>query len=537
MTTGSWCLTEILMSVKPCSSNSEHSHRADSTSASAVARPYLASSRLSSEPALTPILIGTPAAAAARAISAILSSNALMFPGLTRTAAQPASIAANTYLGWKWMSAMTGICDLRAICGSASASSWEGTATRTIWQPVAVSSAICCSVAFTSAVSVVVIDWTDTGAPPPTGTACLPLPTMIWRDLRRDASGSWAGWGMPRSIAMTLVASLDDVNRVDDICHDQEQSETYQQGKHPDAHGYEPPEVHRAGIGLPPQPGQPGPAPFVDHDGQVPAVQREQGEQVEHAEPDVQRGDDQQQHRDPGLPADRGGDHLAGYVRGADHAGDLAARAAAAVLGEQVRDRLGQAGRHPGRPGHDLAELSARVGDGAYRPGPLEHDDRRDAQVRPLTAVDDGQAGGQDELLPVALHGDRYRLAGRLAAEGLAHLGPVVHRHPGDGDDLVSGADAGLLGGRGGIRGLAGRRQAGRHAGVDGADRGRGARAGQADPDRQREQQHKSQHEVHERAGRQHDDPLPAGLAAERARLIGRIDILQLGHADDLHKE
>src|SRR5215472_3512604 len=211
------------MSVKPCSSNREHSHRADSTRASAVARPYLASSRLSSEPALTPILIGTPAPDAARAISATLSSNALMFPGLTRTAAQPASIAANTYLGWKWMSAMTGICDLRAICGSASASSWEGTATRTIWQPVAVSSAICCRVAFTSAVSVVVIDWTDTGAPPPTGTACLPLPTMICLDTRSAASGGAGTSGMPRSIVMTLVASLDDVNRIDEVGHDHEQ--------------------------------------------------------------------------------------------------------------------------------------------------------------------------------------------------------------------------------------------------------------------------------------------------------------------------
>src|SRR5256714_13472103 len=214
------------MSVNPCSSNREHSQRADSTSASAVARPCLASSRLSREPALTPILIGTPAPDAARAISATLSSNALMFPGLTRTAAQPASIAANTYFGWKWMSAMTGICDLRAICGSASASSWEGTATRPIWQPEAGRAAICRSVAFTSAVSGGVIDWTDTGAPPPTGTACLPLPTMIWRDLRRDASGSWAGWGMPRSIVMTLVASLDYVNRFDEVSHDQEQAET-----------------------------------------------------------------------------------------------------------------------------------------------------------------------------------------------------------------------------------------------------------------------------------------------------------------------
>src|SRR5215813_6944001 len=322
------------MSWKSCSANRLASHSADSTSASGVALPYFCSRRGSSEPALTPIRIGVPWSFAACAISLILSSNFLMFPGFTRTAAQPASIAANTYLGWKWMSAMTGICDLRAICGRASASSWEGTATRTIWQPVAVSSAICCRVAFTSAVSVVVIDWTDTGAPPPTGTACLPLPTMIWRDLRRYASGSRAGWGMPRSIVMTLVASLDDVNRVDEVCHDQEQSETYQQGKHPDAHGYEPPEVHRAGIGLPPQPGQPGTAPFVDHDGQMPAVQREQGKQVERADEDVQRGDDQHHQRDPGLPADRGGDHLAGHVRGADHARDLAARAVGAVLGE-----------------------------------------------------------------------------------------------------------------------------------------------------------------------------------------------------------
>ncbi|GAA3042557.1 hypothetical protein GCM10020000_21980 [Streptomyces olivoverticillatus] len=38
-----------------------------------------------------------------------------------------------------------------------------GQATRTIWQPEAVSSAICCSVAPMSDVRVVVIDWTETG--------------------------------------------------------------------------------------------------------------------------------------------------------------------------------------------------------------------------------------------------------------------------------------------------------------------------------------------------------------------------------------
>ena len=61
ITTGSLCLTEILMSRKPCSSKSDASHSADSTSASGVALPYFCSSRLSSEPALTPIRIGVPA--------------------------------------------------------------------------------------------------------------------------------------------------------------------------------------------------------------------------------------------------------------------------------------------------------------------------------------------------------------------------------------------------------------------------------------------------------------------------------------------
>src|SRR5689334_19067938 len=227
MTTGSLCFTEILMSRKPCSSNSEHSQSADSTSASAVALPYFSSRRLSRLPALTPIRIGMPAPEAAAAISFTLSSNWRMLPGLTRTAAQPASIAANTYFGWKWMSAITGICDLRAIAGSASTSSCDGTATRTIWQPDAVSSAICWSVALTSAVSVVVIDCTDTGAPPPTGTE----PTMICRLCRRAASGGGASapptTGIPR---LTVTRSPGDRDRVDDVGGDGEQHEHAEHG-------------------------------------------------------------------------------------------------------------------------------------------------------------------------------------------------------------------------------------------------------------------------------------------------------------------
>jgi hypothetical protein len=67
-------------------------------------------------------------------------------------------------------------------------------------QPEAVSSAICCNVAFTSVVGVVHIDWTEIGASPPTAT----LPTMIWRLLRRGASTGGGSLRGPRLIAGTL---------------------------------------------------------------------------------------------------------------------------------------------------------------------------------------------------------------------------------------------------------------------------------------------------------------------------------------------
>ena len=94
MTIGSLCLTEILKSWKSCSSKRLASHTALSTSASGVALPYFSSRRGSREPAFTPMRIETSAAFARRAISATWSSNLRMLPGFTRTAAQPASIAA-----------------------------------------------------------------------------------------------------------------------------------------------------------------------------------------------------------------------------------------------------------------------------------------------------------------------------------------------------------------------------------------------------------------------------------------------------------
>ena len=104
-----------------------------------------------------------------------------MLPGFIRRPWTPPSRAAMAYFHWKWMSAITGMVACSAIALSACASSQCGTATRTISQPVATSAAICWSVALTSEVLVVVIDWTRTGASPPTSTQ----PTLIFRDFRR----------------------------------------------------------------------------------------------------------------------------------------------------------------------------------------------------------------------------------------------------------------------------------------------------------------------------------------------------------------
>jgi hypothetical protein len=70
-----------------------------------------------------------------------------------RTAATPASIAFRARLALKWMSAMTGIGLKRTIRARASASSFFGTAQRTISQPAETSAAICAVVASTSCVS------------------------------------------------------------------------------------------------------------------------------------------------------------------------------------------------------------------------------------------------------------------------------------------------------------------------------------------------------------------------------------------------
>ena len=68
------------------------------------------------------------------------------------------------------------------MCGTAAAASSRSTVMRTISEPARASAATCATVESTSAVSVLVIDCTTTGAPPPTVTP----PTSTATDWRRS---------------------------------------------------------------------------------------------------------------------------------------------------------------------------------------------------------------------------------------------------------------------------------------------------------------------------------------------------------------
>ena len=110
--------------------------------------------------------IGVPAARARSATSATFSGPP-MLPGFRRMQCAPASIAFSASVWLKWMSAMIGIGDSTTIVLSASMSLSRGTATRTMSAPASATVRICSIVAARLAVSVFVIVWTATGAPPP----------------------------------------------------------------------------------------------------------------------------------------------------------------------------------------------------------------------------------------------------------------------------------------------------------------------------------------------------------------------------------
>jgi len=111
---------------------------------------------------------GVVVACALRTTASTLSAPP-MLPGLMRTAATPVSMARSASDALKWMSAMIGSPAPATMAGSASASGIPGTATRTMSAPASRRRPTCSSVAATSCVFVVVIDWMLTGAPPPIG--------------------------------------------------------------------------------------------------------------------------------------------------------------------------------------------------------------------------------------------------------------------------------------------------------------------------------------------------------------------------------
>src|SRR4051794_39588792 len=207
----------------------------------------------------------------------------MMLPGLTRTPAQPASIAANTYLGWKWMSAITGICECLAISGSASASSCDGQATRTMSQPAAVSSAICWSVVLTSDVRVVVIDCTDTGASPPTST----LPTLIWRVLRRGARTGGGSGGIPR-LMLICPLTVEELDRVHDVGDDEQRTHRHQETGGHVGDRQQLGHIHITGVRPAGELGEAALDALPEGADDVAAVQRQQRDEVEQRQEQVQ---------------------------------------------------------------------------------------------------------------------------------------------------------------------------------------------------------------------------------------------------------
>src|SRR5579883_3355486 len=118
--------------------------------------------------------------------------------------------------------------------GTAAAASSRSTVMRTISEPARESAATCSMVPAISAVSVLVIDWTTIGAPPPTAT----LPTITWvvvcrgRGPATSVSGSISGLFMGASISgfgdiqQRISGLLDDRARP----VNQKKSSNYKQG-------------------------------------------------------------------------------------------------------------------------------------------------------------------------------------------------------------------------------------------------------------------------------------------------------------------
>src|SRR5579862_1194060 len=407
-----------------------------------------------------------PALRAASTTSATLSGPP-MLPGLIRTAATPPSIALSARLALKWMSAITGIGERRTMRGSASASSSFGTATRTTSHPADASAAICAVVASTSCVFVSVIDCTTTGAPPPIVTP----PTEICRSLAIRAQFS------PRAAQRTLrwrsVAELARVVVQRD--HEDEQHE-----RHADE--------RRALVDLP-RHGPPADA-LDDREEDVPAVERQQRQEVE----DRERHADQPEELEVPLEADL--QVLRGRSDDPDRPGDLRALA-----------RVHEPAERAHRPRHDPPAVADRevrarhdrVGDELRR---------RDESPDPPALLLDRPARPERDPPAAADRRDGDRPA-VTRPDQLGHpcerrRRAAVHR-----DDTVARLQS--RGRRGSVRldlrDLGARRLRRRTGGVD------------------REEDEERDEHVHARPGGDHGDALPRRLAPVRVAARALVDV------------
>ncbi len=139
-------LIETLKSSKSRRSISSTYSTAAATSASTEFSRSSSCRCLGSEPELTPMRSGVPAALA-RSVTSPVFSWPPMLPGLMRTQCAPASIAFSARVWLKWMSAITGIGDSTTRRLSASTSLSRGIAQRTMSPPASAMARICFSVA------------------------------------------------------------------------------------------------------------------------------------------------------------------------------------------------------------------------------------------------------------------------------------------------------------------------------------------------------------------------------------------------------
>src|SRR2546423_10677143 len=107
-----------------------------------------------------------------------------------------------------------------------------------------------------SAVSVVVIDCTETGASPPTNTP----PTLSWRDLRRSASGWCGSSGIPSETAVMTNAPLleRDRDRIDHVGKNRQHRNAPENKDHHKRQRHELGQIDVPRIGPIAQPGKPG---------------------------------------------------------------------------------------------------------------------------------------------------------------------------------------------------------------------------------------------------------------------------------------